>query len=44
MGRDRHKVVYSIMLEHVALFPGPLKNNGTVDEAIDHTPHNKYNE
>ena len=36
--------MYSIMLEHVALFPGPSKNNGPVDEAIDHSSNNMYND
>ena len=41
---EQHRIMYSIMLEHVALFPGPSENNRTVDEAIDHSPHNTYND
>ena len=34
----------SIMLEHVAVFPDPSTNNRPGNEAIDHAPHDVYND
>ena len=34
----------TIRLEHVTLFPDPSTNNRPGSEAIDHGPHNIYND
>ena len=34
----------SIMLEHVALFPDPSTDNRPGNKAIDHAPHDVYND